>query len=222
MNDEFALEKQMTKERDLDKADEPSPVRDEHTIGSSSIYRLCEEIIALREINNRQHKMFEQALTKTRDSVQTSFNSFAAETQKAYQQLRQEFQGEKRISLALLNELIEVAFDMQRIIAARPSSPSPLGGEGGVRGNDNSASFARWADAVEIQARKVEAALLRHGVHPYHAVIGSPYNPALHERVGSKHMEGMGPLLVAEQQDPGWASQQPEFVLRRPKVFVSE
>src|SRR5205807_5785330 len=103
------------------------------TIGSSSIYRLCEEIIALREINNRQHKMFEQTLAKTRDAVQASFNSFAADTQKAYQQLRQEFHGEKRISLALLNELVEIAFDMQHIIAARPPHPSlsPPGGEGG-------------------------------------------------------------------------------------------
>jgi len=35
-------------------------------------------------------------------------------------------------------------------------------------------------------------------------------------------MEGMGPLLVAEQLESGWASQQPEFILRRPKVIVSE
>jgi hypothetical protein len=193
--------------------------------------------------------MFEQTLAKTRDAVQASFNSFAGDTQRAYQQLRQEFHGEKRISLALLNELVEIAFDMQRIVAARPASPfslggvsqgtgqlqspSPLGGEGGVRGSADSRAahavsgteadaFSRWADAVEIQARKVQAALLRHGIHPYNAVIGSPYNPALHERVGSKPMEGMGPLLIAEQQEPGLASQQPEFVLRRPKVIVSE
>jgi len=105
-----------------------SGLPDEHTIGSSTIYRLCEEIIALREINHRQHKMFEQTLAKTRDAVQASFNSFAGDTQRAYQQLRQEFHGEKRISLALLNELVEIAFDMERIISARPSSPSPLGG----------------------------------------------------------------------------------------------
>ena len=65
-------------------------------------------------------------------------------------------------------------------------------------------------------------ALLRHGLHPYDAVISSPYNPALHERVGSARVEGMGPLLVAEQKERGYASQQPEFVLRRPKVIVSE
>jgi molecular chaperone GrpE (heat shock protein) len=182
---------------------------DDHTIGSSSIYRLCEEIIALREINNRQHKMFEQTLTKTRDAVQASFNSFAADTQKAYQQLRQEFQGEKRISLGLLNELVEIANDLRHITGSRPQG-------------DKADSFAQWADGVEVQARKVEAALLRHGIHPYHAIIGSPYNPALHERVGSKRMEGMGPLLVADQQEPGLASQQPEFVLRRAKVIVSE
>src|SRR5207245_8065775 len=114
-------------------------------IGSSSIYRLCEEIIALREINNRQHKMFEQTLAKTRDAVQTSFNSFAADTQRAYQQLRQEFHGEKRISLALLNELVEIAFDMQHIVSARPSHS---GGEGGVRGGTDprAAHAARSAD----------------------------------------------------------------------------
>src|SRR6266568_3149689 len=107
---------------------------DEHTIGSSTIYRLCEEIIALREINNRQHKMFEQTLIKTRDAVQASFNSFAADTQRAYQQLRQEFHGEKRIGLALLNELVEIAFDLRRISRTRPLS-------------DNPEEFPRWADA---------------------------------------------------------------------------
>jgi hypothetical protein len=226
MNDEFGLDKQMTKERDLEQAHEPSPGRDEHTIGSSSIYRLCEEIIALREVNNRQHKMFEQALSRTRDSVQASFNSFAADTQRAYQQLRQEFQGEKRISLALLNELVDIAFDMQHIVSARPRAAHAVSGADqgaahAVSGTDAEA-FVRWAEAVDIEARKVQAALLRHGIHPYDAVIGSPYNPALHERVGSKRMEGMGPLLIAEQKESGWASQQPEFVLRRPKVFVSE
>jgi hypothetical protein len=232
MKDDLRLERPMTNEPNLDEA--PSSHRevkqDEHTIGSSSIYRLCEEIIALREINNRQHKMFEQTLAKTRDAVQASFNSFAADTQRAYQQLRQEFHGEKRISLALLNELVEIAFDMQHIVSARPAHS---GGEGGARGNTDPGAahavsgtdadaFARWAEAVEVQARKVQAALLRHGIHPYDAVIGSSYNPALHERVGSKRIEGMGPLLVAEQQESGWASQQPEFILRRPKVIVSE
>ena len=52
--------------------------------------------------------------------------------------------------------------------------------------------------------------------------VSSPYNPALHERVGSKRVEGMNPNLIAEQRERGYASQQPEFVLRRPKVIVSE
>jgi molecular chaperone GrpE (heat shock protein) len=183
--------------------------KDELTIGSSSLYRLCEEIIALREINNRQHRLFEQALAKARDSLQGSFNSFAADTQRAYQQLRQEFQGEKRISLALLNELLEIGFDLQCLAAARPRSEEP-------------GALGRWAEAVEVEARKVQAALLRHGIHPYDAVLGSAYNPALHERVSSRRTEGMDPLRVAEQVEAGWASQQPEFVLRRPKVIVSE
>jgi hypothetical protein len=32
----------------------------------------------------------------------------------------------------------------------------------------------------------------------------------------------MGPLLVAEQRQRGYASQQPELVLRRPQVYVTE
>src|SRR5438105_1365264 len=80
--------------------------REDHTLGASTIFRLCAEVIALREMNNRQHKLFDQTLAKTRDTLQDGFNKFAAETHKAYQNLRQETQGEKRFSLALLNELL--------------------------------------------------------------------------------------------------------------------
>ena len=111
--------------------------------------------------------------------------------------------------MALLNELIETAHDLQAIAAARPAT-------------ENGEAVQRWIEAVEVESRKVDAALLKHGIQPYDAVIGTPYNPALHERVGSAHAEGMGPLLVAEQRERGYASQQPEFVLRRPKVIVSE
>jgi molecular chaperone GrpE (heat shock protein) len=183
--------------------------RADHTVGASTIYRLCEEVIALREKNERQHRVFEQKLKETRDAMQGSFNSFAADTQRAYQQLRQEFHGEKRVGLALLNELLEVAMELQHIAGARPAA-------------GDAEALAQWADSVEVQSRKVLAALQRHGIFPYDAVLASPYNPALHERVGSKHVEGMGPLCVAEQAERGYASQQPEFVLRRPKVIVSE
>jgi hypothetical protein len=179
------------------------------TLGSSTIYRLCEEVIALRERNDRQHKDFERTLQKSRDAIQTSFNSFAADTQRAYQQLRQEVHGEKRVSLALLNELLEINHDLEHIVASRPKSDVPE-------------AVIRWADGVEVESRKVGAALLRHGIHPYNAVIGSTYNPALHERVGSCRAEGMDALRVAEQREHGYASQQPEFVLRRPKVIISE
>ena len=183
--------------------------RDNQTLGPSTIYRLCEEVISLRERNNRQHQEFDRKLNSVRDELKTSFNSFAADTQRAYQQLRQETHGEKRVSMALLNELLEFSQDLEGIVGARP-------------GLDDVEALKRWAEAVEIESRKVQAALLRHGIHPYDAVISSPYNPALHERVGSKRVEGMGPLLVAEQREHGYASQQPEFVLRRPKVIVSE
>ncbi len=186
-----------------------SPDGANHTLGASSLYRLCEEVIALRETASRQHKVFEQTLSRTRDALQGGFNSFAADTQRAYQQLRQEFYGEKRIALALLNELLEIGIDLERIVTARPWGA-------------DAAAAARWVESVEVESRKVQAALLRHGIHRYDAVIGSAYNPALHERVGSQRLEGMDPFRVAEQREPGYASQQPEFVLRRPKVIVSD
>ena len=183
--------------------------RSPDTLGSSTIYKLCEEVIALREYDKRQLRSVEQTLNKVRDELKTSFNSFAADTQRAYQQLRQETHGEKRVSLALLNEILEIAHDLQDIVAAKPKADDPE-------------AVARWIEAVEVEARKVDAAIIKQGVQPYDAVISAPYNPALHERVGSARVEGMGPLLVAEQRERGYASQQPEFVLRRPKVIVSE
>ena len=185
------------------------PVGDEPTLGMSALYKLFEAFIALRERNERQHKLFEQSLTRSRDDIKGSFNSFAADTQRAYQQLRQEIHGEKKVSLALLNELLEIGQDLEAIVAARPDP-------------GQQEALTRWTEAVEIESRKVQSALARHGILPYDAVISSPYNPALHERVGSARVEGMGPLLVAEQRERGYASQQPEFVLRRPKVIVSE
>jgi molecular chaperone GrpE (heat shock protein) len=183
--------------------------RADQTLGASTIYRLCEEVIALREMNNRQHKVFEQSLAKTRDELRASFNSFAGDTQRAYQQLRQELHGEKRITLALLNELLDIGMELAQVVHARPSV-------------DDRQALTGWVEAVEIQNRKVQDALARHGIQPYDAVLGSTYNPALHERVGSKRVEGMDALRIAEQREPGYASQQPEFVLRRPKVIVSE
>jgi molecular chaperone GrpE (heat shock protein) len=182
---------------------------DVQTLGSSTLFNLLEEMIRLRSRNEAQHKLFEQTLTRTRDALTTSFNSFAADTQRAYQDLRKEIQGEKKFSLGLLNELLEVSQDLQAIVASRP----PL---------EDAEAVRRWAEAIEIESRKVESAVTRHGIKDYDAVIGSPYNPALHERVGSKRVEGMGPLLVAEQRERGYASQQTDFVLRRPKVIVSE
>jgi molecular chaperone GrpE (heat shock protein) len=189
------------------------PPLEEVTQGTSSLYRLFEAFIGLRERNERQHKLFEQSLAKTRDVLQAGFNTFAADTQRAYQQLRQEIQGEKKVSLTLLNELIEIGFELEQIVAARPQVHIS-----GVEGE----AITRWADAVDVQCRKVGAALVRQGIHRYDAVIGSPYNPAIHERSGSKRVDGMDGLRIAEQIQHGYASQQPGFVLRRPKVIVTE
>jgi len=223
----------------------PDPLRNppggepikEITQGTSSLYRLFEAFIGLREKNERQHKLFEQSLAKARDALKASFNGFAADTQRAYQQLRQEIQGEKRVALVLLNELLEIGFELEQIVAARPPTaaspltPAPLpGGERGTEEGqgvgagprENVEAATRWADAVEVQCRKVGAALVRHGIHRYDAVIGSPYNPAMHERSGSRRVDGMDALRIAEQIQHGYASQQPEFILRRPKVIVTE
>jgi molecular chaperone GrpE (heat shock protein) len=190
-------------------AEVPAASRNDHTLGSSTIYRLCEEVIALREMNNRQHKLFSQELIRTRDDLSGKFNHFAKLTQDAYQDMRRELTGEKRASLALLNLLLEVGQDLEHITAVKPAL-------------DDREALQRWIEAIEVESRKVQAALSHHGIAPYDAVISSPYNPAIHERVGSARVEGLSPLLIAEQRERGYASQQPEFVLRRPKVIVSE
>src|SRR6476469_4060980 len=53
------------------------------TLGMSSVYRLFEAFISMREKNERQHKVFEQTLARTRDSLQENFNTFAAQPPKA-------------------------------------------------------------------------------------------------------------------------------------------
>jgi len=188
------------------------PEPDAPTLGMSALYRLFEAFIALREKNERQHKLFEQTLNRTRDGLQGTLNTFAADTMKAYQQLRQDVVGEKKFSLAVLNELLDQAVELEHILAARPEPPQGPGAE----------AWQGWLAALEVQNRKVQDALTRFGIHPYDAVAGSPYNPALHERVGSRRVEGMDALRVAEQRERGYASQQPEFILRRPKVVVTE
>ena len=186
---------------------EQVPPRTSRSVAPSTIQRLCEEMIALRETTGRQLKFFETSLRQAREESATSFTNFVTETTRAYQQMRHELHGEKRHALALQSELLEVALDLARILAAKPAAASDL---------------PAWSESVAVLARKVEAMMIRLGILPYNAVIGSAYNPALHERVGNKRVEGMGPLLIAEQIEPGYASQQPEFVLRRPKVLISE
>ncbi len=73
-----------------------------------------------------------------------------------------------------------------------------------------------------MAARRAEAVLAQFGVHRYDAVVAAAYQPALHERVGGRPVDGLGPQRVAQQIEPGYASQQPDFVLRRAKVLVSE
>ncbi len=191
----------------------PSDDGEAPTLGMSSVYRLFEAFITMREKNERQHKMFEQTLTRARDGLQDSFNTFAAQTQRAYQQLRQDLQGEKKISLNLLNELLDLALEFNHVVASQPPLPAGEAAWEPVR---------RWVEALQVQNRKVQDMLAKHGIHPYDAIVGMAYNPALHERISSRRVEGMDALRIAEQVQPGYASQQPEFVLRRPKVIVTD
>jgi len=186
---------------------EPVRPRLSSSVAPSTIQRLVEEMIALREHTSRQLKFFEQSLRQAREESTTNFSQFVNETTRVYQQTRQELHGDKRVALALQNELLDIALDLARLCASRPADPKDL---------------PAWSESVAVLARKVEATLARLGIQRYDAVVSTAYNPAIHERVGSKRVEGMGPLLVAEQIEPGYASQQPEFVLRRPKVLVSE
>jgi len=175
-----------------------------------TLRRLCTELISMRERNDRQHRLFEQTVSKLQDDLQGRFTQFILETQQAYQRLRDEFHAEKQLSLALLNSLVDLNLDLQRIEQSRPKLEA------------TPQEIARWSEGFAIAARRAESTLVQFGVHRYDAVIASAYAPALHERVGGLRVEGMGPHLVARQVEPGYASQQPEFVLRRAKVLISE
>jgi molecular chaperone GrpE (heat shock protein) len=96
------------------------------------------------------------------------------------------------------------------VSAARPATDGAL------------PDLAAWAEGVAVTARKARALLAQFGIHPYDAVVGGAYVPALHERVGGTTAEDMAPLHVARQIEPGYASTLPDFVLRRAKVLVSE
>jgi molecular chaperone GrpE (heat shock protein) len=183
------------------------------TMGMSSVYRLFEAFIALREKNERQHKLFEQTLNRARDGLQSSFNSFAGDTQKAYQQLRQDILGEKKFSLMLLNVLLDLGIEMNHILDSKPKH-MPAGAEG--------ETLQAWIKSLEVENRKIWDDIRKFGIHPYEAPLGTPYNPALHERVGSARVDGLPALMIAETKEKGYASQQPEFILRRPKVIVTE
>ncbi len=191
-------------------ADIPAaPPREEHTLGASTIFKLCDEVIRLREMNNRKHQDFDRTLVKLRDELKGSFDKFAADTQRAYQDLRKETVGEKKFSLDLLMLLLEIHQDLQHIMEQKPKP-------------EDAEAVKGWMEGVAVQTRKVEDAIKQKNILEFEARPGEPYNPALHKRVGSERVEGMGPLLVARTVKKGYASQQPDFVLQRPEVIVSE
>jgi molecular chaperone GrpE (heat shock protein) len=177
--------------------------------GTPTLERLCAEMIALRERNDRQHKLFDQSLSQTRSDLDEKLKTFTADIQHAYQQLRDGLTGEKRHSLALASMLLDLALDLERLSASRP--PAAAG-----------ASEQAWAEGVAIAARKSQATLSQLGIHRFDAQFGDEYRPALHERTGTERVEGLPPGRIARQLEPGFASSAPDFVLRRAKVMISE
>jgi molecular chaperone GrpE (heat shock protein) len=179
--------------------------------GTPTLERLCAEMIALRERNDRQHKLFDQSLSQTRSDLDEKLKTFTADIQHAYQQLRDELTGEKRHSLALASMLLDLTLDLERLSASRP--PVAAGA---------SDSGQAWAEGVAIAARKAQATLSQLGIHRFDAQFGDDYRPALHERTGAERVEGLPPGRIARQLEPGFASSAPDFVLRRAKVMISE
>ncbi len=118
--------------------------REDHTLGASTIFKLCAEVIQLRERNDRTHRDFERTLAKTRDELKSSFDGFAAATQRAYQDLRKETVGEKKFSMDLLMLLLEISQDLEHITAVKPPP-------------DDAEAVKRWIEAVEVETRKVQA-----------------------------------------------------------------
>jgi hypothetical protein len=168
-------------------------------VGTPTLERLCAEMIALRERNDRQHKLFEQTLSQLRDDLGDKFAQFTKDIQQAYQHLRGELTAEKRHSLALATMLLDTAMDLDRLAASQPPN-----------------------EGVAVAARKAQATLAELGIHRYDAHFGEEYRPALHERTGTERVEGLGPGRIARQLEPGFASSAPDFVLRRAKVLMSE
>ena len=82
--------------------------------------------------------------------------------------------------------------------------------------------MTRWAEAIEVESRKVQAALLQHGIQATTPSSARRTTPPCTSASAARRVEGMGAAAVAEQREHGYASQQPEFVLRRPKVIVTE
>ena len=123
-------------------ADIPAaPPRDEHTLGASTIFKLCEEVIRLREMNNRKHQDFDRTLIKLRDELKSSFDKFAADTQRAYQDLRKETVGEKKFSMDLLMLLLEICQDMEHIMEMKPAP-------------DNVEAVKGWMEGVAVETRQ--------------------------------------------------------------------
>jgi molecular chaperone GrpE (heat shock protein) len=179
--------------------------------GTPTLERLCAEMIALRERNDRQHKLFDQSVSQTRTDLDEKFAKFTTDIQHAYQQLRDDLTGEKRHSLALASMLLDLTLDLERLSFSRPPA---------VAGSSDPGHA--WAEGVAVATRKAQAMLAQLGIHRFDAQFGDDYRPALHERTGTERVEGVPPGRVARQLEPGFASSAPDFVLRRAKVAISD
>ena len=108
MNDEFSgLSDQATSTRQ----------RLAESVGSSTLLRLLDAMINLGERNKAEHKLFASELRAARDAVKDNYNSFAGDMQKAFQQMRKEFHGEKRAATQAWFEAKEMEKERKRLAA---------------------------------------------------------------------------------------------------------
>jgi molecular chaperone GrpE (heat shock protein) len=162
------------------------------------IARLTAAVLNLREesVNSQQH--IEQELARTRASLEERFARLAADTQSAYQSLRDELTGENRFGLALLNALVEQTLDLERLA---DSDPNP---------------------GLHVALRAARESLARFGVTRYAPESGEQYRPDWHECVGREPANGLQTGRILRVIEPGYAAGGPERLVRRAKVIVSE
>ena len=73
-----------------------------------------------------------------------------------------------------------------------------------------------------MQNRKLWDDIRKFGIHLYERPSEPRTTPPCTNGSAARRVDGLPALMIAETREKGYASQQPEFILRRPKVIVTE